>query len=252
MTRYRLELLPQAVIPPEIEVGVMLRKYDELAAAIANLTTRSPARVGGSDRRPRVPNRHIPEQRDLILPSGTDHWYDVFYRSYIPFAAYQNVFCADTDNTEFHWDDAVTYEGNMTGILGQGEETFSAWWVITIPWDIKECWLTADTWASTGAETATRPTDTNLMILTATDGMGSWPLTTPSRGGVFLDFDTLSVVASSDDDPDPADPARPFTSKVTNAHLLWGQTYFIRVDVWNQENIGTIYRLRLSISLTAP
>jgi hypothetical protein len=193
------------------------------------------------------------------LAAGTDIWYDVFARSCIPYREYDAAMCEDTPNQALTVDDGFDNESVIPSLPGEAGPIASAWWVLTVPPGVAVCWLTVDTWLSSiGNPAAAYPGDTNLMILTPWDGGENgmhWPLSrerTDGEGAQPLDFGQLQLVNVSDDNPDPSDPTRLYTSKITNQPLSEGATYFIRVDCWNEENRGQIYRLRLSLSETAP
>lgn len=230
MPRVPITLTPQSVIPRDPRLTFRIPRVTPAAAAVAAVAA-------------------VPQ----TLAAGTDVWYDVFARSCIPYRLYDAIKCADTDNTTFGADDDFDSESDLFPSQGEAGPVASAWWVITVPPDkVAGCWITLDTWLTGGGDPgADYPNDTNLTIWEDEEGDRHWPLHCP-EGGARLDFAGLILTAESDDDPDPDDPTRPYTSKITAKHLNAGQTYFIRVDVWNEQNRGQIYRLRVSLTETAP
>lgn len=240
MTTRKLAFHP--TIPPDINVGIVMKRVSALSAS-------APA---------------IAASTSATLPAGTDAWYNVWnggnpifgiriqLGAVIPYRLYDAELCADTPNDALTVDDDHDDEGDIPGLtVGPHGPQASAWWVLAVPVNSPGCWVTLDTWLTTGGESAAKPTDTILAILTATDGV-SWAPQTFDESAVRFDFTGLSIVAQSDDDPDPTDAARPYTSKVTNVALAPGKTYFIRVDVSDADNVPETYRLRVSLTETAP
>lgn len=243
MTSIPLTFRP--TIPPNVNVGVVLKRLPEAAKVVPEA----------------VPPEVCPVPK---LPPGADVWYYVWngraaigspataIAAVIPYKLYDGILSEDTPNDDYTVDDDHEYEGDIPDFdFGAHGPQASAWWVLAVPISSPGCWVTIDTWLTTGGETAAKKTDTNLAILTATDGV-SWAPLTFDDAAVRFDFTGLSLVAYSDDDPDPHDPTRPYTSKLTNIALDPGKTYFIRVDCANTDNVPQTYRLRLSLTETAP
>lgn len=232
MTAYKLSMRNGGVIPPAITLGVVLRPRQAEAAKAAPAAAAAEA--------PQVP-----------LPIGSDPWYNP---AVIPFQEYDGQVSEPTPAAEYGIDDAVAWEGDIAGVLSSGGFLASAWWEIRPTHD---CLLTVDTWLTTGGlkkadntTPAVYPTDTNLWVLTTDED----PAPVPPYPSAGTDFDLMIPVASSDDSPDPDDPDRPYTSKVTDVALAAGKVYWIRCDTWGGEaSPGTMYgdgitfKLRVSI-----
>lgn len=186
-----------------------------------------------------------------LLPAGSDVWYDSPTAAVIPFAAYSNAVSEVTDATEFGADDDSASESDLASIIVT--PLASAWWQLTVPAGVSDVLLTVDTWLTTGGRLnsagdgpADYPGDTNLHVYTTAEAPPLGPLPTGST-----DFDTLTLVDSNDDSPDPSDPNRQYTSKLTNVSLAAGAVYWIRVDTWGSPTMyadGIFYRLRVSLT----
>lgn len=187
------------------------------------------------------------------IPAGSDVWYESPNASVIPFQEYGDAVSGLTDATAFGEDDDDAFEGDLAGI--PAAPLASAWWQITTPAGITSASLTVDTWLTTGARLnsagdgpADYPGDTNLSIWTTAEAPPLGALPTAST-----DFDTMTLVASSDDDPDPSDSTRQYTSKLENVTLAPDKVYWIRVDTWGSPTMnadGIVYRIRVSLTIT--
>lgn len=227
--RYSLRSRVGKVIPSDITLGVVMRKT-VLALAVAAAVAPATA-----------------------LPPGTDRWYNVA-GSAIPLAATDAQMCAATDITEFTVDDDSEFEGDIPGL--PIPPVASAWWQITVPADSPSWLLTVDTWLTTGGTQAgfgsadypgplTYPTDTNITILSAN-------IVNPMVLGTDVDFEDLTIEASSDDSPDAGDPAHPFLTKISDVALAPGKVYWIRVDTYDFVDPADPLIVRLRVTLTPP
>ena len=235
MTSHRLTLQRATVIPPDIEVGIVMRRTVE----------------------PGVSAGVVPEVAPAVsLPAGSDVWYDSPNNSVSPFGQMSLVTCADTDATDFTIDDAVDNEADLPPLPPADAVLASAWWQVTVPDTVAGALLTIDTWQTRGGllneagdAPATYPTDTNMSVYAAPDPPPLDPL--PSA---TVDFSKLVLVAQTDDTPQPPGVDFPYLSWLF-AELEPNKVYFIRVDTWGGEAAagskyfdGIIYRLRVSIA----
>jgi hypothetical protein len=234
MTSHRLTLQRSTVIPPDIEVGVVMRK-----TAPATISFLSEALPGEA------------------LPKGWDIWYEVWNNALLPFHAYDAVVLPDTftgipaSGPRYGFDDAVDYEGDIPVIEGNGPIA-SAWWEFR---PTADCTVTLDTELSTGGlldadgGATLYPTDTSLMVLTTDEDpppSGPYP-------SAATDFTTMVKIAGNDDF---ADPPPPYWAKVVDVALVAGKVYWFRADTWGSEVDGDLYKdgitYRLRMTVTIP
>lgn len=232
------------VIPPDVGLGIVVRRRSVVAGSAATATAPSP---------PAGP----------LLPAGTDKWYGVPSYARIPFRAYDHALCADTDLTACTLDDDVQSEATQIDDAGPPVPAVgSAWWEISVPLDASPGWvLDLDTWLTTGGTQAgvgsaeypgplSYPTDTNLAVYTTDADVGG-PFSYGPGGGVdFMDIYLVdhSSSSASDDDPDPTDPDHPWLSSLT-VNLEPGKVYWIRVDTYDFTDPSDPLIVRLRVNL---
>lgn len=237
MSVHRLRLRPGGVIPPAINIGIRLPR---VAPPVIIETVREVEAEGLAP---------------VVIPAGADVWYDSPSVAVIPFANYAGVVSADTPANALTLDDDFDSETDKTYSV---QPLASAWWQLTTPADITSALLLVNTWPtrgglrnSTDTGPAAFPTDTNISLYTTSETPPLGPL--PVVG--VVDFDDLTRVEHSDDDPQPGS-SFPYLSAMTVA-LEPNKVYWICVDTWGgEESPGAmyadelVYRLQVTLLIT--